>query len=630
MKNKKDKNRGRGVRKVEFNPGAEAAAGEEIINEENTAPEEAAEEIPAEEAGEMSAEEGDAVIYSDSEHSELIEPAEPDEEMEALKEGDSKNITLDDLTDIDPDLLTGKTSALADDTAKKARLRGVSRKKVEKNEVPEVAISLEEDANEVLGDADAESKGKKNRRRSLGLAFVVVLSIIVLITVATTIFYEADIDEQFKSPLTVHGQAVPSDEFSFIYHYELINYGVDLFASGTEAMLNSPCEENPDFATYRDYFRDIAAKDFQQMYILYDDATAHGLSIGKEHYERAQAYINWLKGNADNLGVPIDTYIHGVYGAQVDEQCVLNTLAKKYFTEDYAEGEKLVELSATDEQAEEAYLADRNTYDLVSYKFFRFTYESRDEAFVKTAQLHAEEIIQKMNRDPSKFEEIAAKYFHGAAADAIAVPDSTLIADMRYGDITHTNFRDWLFDTQRTAGDSVIFNDEDGFPIILVFVNRDRMMTPVRDVYQVTVYTEINDDGTSNVGAAQSLAQEIYDYITKESQVPEIENAYNAYVLSGTLSVMHNEYTYHHEFDDAIDSWIFNDARKNGDKTIIDDGNGTFNVLYYVGESTNPEWYDRVNSFIRMNNYQSFIETQKELYTFSFDESGLTQIRDIP
>ena len=127
MKNKKDKNRGRGVRKVEFNPGAETAAGEEIINEENTAPEEAAEEIPAEEAGEMSAEEGDAVIYSDSEHSELIEPAEPDEEMEALKEGDSKNITLDDLTDIDPDLLTGKTSALADDTAKKARLRGVSR-----------------------------------------------------------------------------------------------------------------------------------------------------------------------------------------------------------------------------------------------------------------------------------------------------------------------------------------------------------------------------------------------------------------------------------------------------------------------------------------------------------------------
>lgn len=630
MKNKKDKNRGRGVRQVEFSPNTEIAPENEAITEENVVSASTDEEIPATSADPDALEDENAVIYSDGEHTELIEPMETDEELEALKESDSKSLTLDDLTDIDPDLLTGSSSALSDDTAKKARLRGVSRKKTEKNDVPEVAISLEEDENEVKAENEDEDKGKKNKKRSLGLAFVVLLSIVVLITVATTIFYEADIDEQFKSPLTVHGQAVPSDEFSFIYHYELINYGVDLFASGTEAMLNSPCEENPDFATYRDYFRDIAAKDFQQMYILYDDATAHGLSISQEHYERAQAYINWLKGNADDLGVPIDTYIHGVYGSQVDEQCVLNTLAKKFFTEDYAEGEKLVELSATDEQAEDAYLADRNTYDLVNYKFFRFTYESRDEAFVKTAKLHADEIIQKMNRDTSKFEEIAASYFSGAAKDAIARPDSTLVAGMRYGDISHTNFRDWLFDLERKNGDSVIFDDEDGFPIILVFVSRDRMMTPVRDVYQVTVYTDVSDDGSSNVAQTQSLAQEIYDYITKESQVPEIENAYNAYVLSGTLSVMHNEYTYLNEFDEDINSWIFSDTRKAGDKTIIDDGNGTFNVLYYVGESTNPEWYDRVNSFIRMNNYQSFIEEQKEIYTFSFDESGLTQIRDVP
>ena len=39
---------GTGATKIAFPDGAEAAAGEEIINEENTAPEEAAEEIPAE------------------------------------------------------------------------------------------------------------------------------------------------------------------------------------------------------------------------------------------------------------------------------------------------------------------------------------------------------------------------------------------------------------------------------------------------------------------------------------------------------------------------------------------------------------------------------------------------------
>ena len=623
MKSRKDKNRG--VRQADLN----------MDQMENAAPAPASDTEPEEtpdastEPEDFSGEdEASASVYSETEETGLAvkedeEPAEQEEDAE------DKKITLDDLTDIDPDLLTGKTDIVPDTKTKKARLRGISRKQVTKNEVPEVAISLEEDANEVSSTPDQDT-GKKSRKRSLGLAFVVLASIAVLITVALTIFYEADIDEHLNSPLTVHGQAVRSDEFSFMYHYELINYGVDMFASGTGAMLDSPCEENPDFATYRDYFRDITAKDFQQMFILYDDATSKGLSIGQEHYERAQAYINWIKGNADDLGVSVDTYIHGVYGAQVDEQCVLNTLAKKYFTDDYASGAKLEELSATNEQAEEAYLADRNTYDLVSYKLFRFTYESRDEAFIKTAKLHAEEIISKMNRDTSKFEEIASKYFSGATAEAIAVENSQLVPDMRYEDISHKDFRDWLFDDARQSGDSVIFDDEDGFPIILVFVSRDRMMTPVRNVYQVTVYTQPEDDGSVNVTASQSLAQEIYDYITRESQVSEIENAYNDYVLSGALSVMHNEYSYLHEFDENIDNWIFSPDRKSGDKTIIDDGAGTFNVLYYVNESANPEWYDRVNSFIRMNNYQKFIDEQKEIYTFQFDESGLAEIRDIP
>lgn len=627
MKSRKDKNRG--VRQADLNISQEEPQAP-IQEEPNEAPEAPAEPSDAE------GEDVSAVIYSESEGSELEVIEEGDDDIvselkaEAEAEAEEKKITLDDLTDIDPDLLTGRSDIVPDTKVKKAGLRGVAKKKTVKNEVPEVAISLEEDSNEVSSKDQDPDAGKGSKKRSLGLAFMVLASIAVLITVALTIFYEADIDEQLKSPLSVHGQAVRSDEFSFMYHYELINYGVDMFASGTEAMLDSPCEENSDFATYRDYFRDITAKDFQKMAILYDDATSKGLSISQEHYERARAYINWIKGNADDLGVSTDTYIHGVYGAQVDEQCVLNTLAKKYFTDDYANGAKLEELSATEEQAEEAYLADRNTYDLVSYKMFHFTYESRDEAFVKTAKLHAQEIVSKMGKDTDKFEEIASKYFKGAAADAIAAENSTLVPDMRYEDIKHKNFRDWLFDETRQPGDAVIFDDEDGFPIILVFVKRDRMTTPVRDVYQVTVSTLPDENGNSNVTASQSLAQEIYDYITRESQVSEIENAYNDSVLSGALSVIHNEYTYLHEFEDNINNWIFSPDRKGGDKTIIDDGEGTFNVLYYVKESVNPEWYDRVNSFIRMNNYQQFMDEQTKIYTFQFDESGLTEIRDIP
>ena len=39
---------------------------------------------------------------------------------------------------------------------------------------------------------------------------------------------------------------------------------------------------------------------------------------------------------------------------------------------------------------------------------------------------------------------------------------------------------------------------------------------------------------------------------------------------------------------------------------------------------------DRVNSFIRMNNYEAFMNEQLTEYTYEFNQSGLDQIFDVP
>ena len=413
-----------------------------------------------------------------------------------------------------------------------------------------------------------------------------------------------------------------------MYHYELLSEGVDLFAADTEKMLSSPYLDDENFATYRDYFRYVTAKDIQKIDVLYDDATSQGYVIEKAHYDRANAYINWLKGKADELGVSLDTYIKGVFGSQVDEQCIINTLARKYFTEDYAEGEKLIQLSATDEQAENAYSQSRNIYDLVSYKVFRFTYEQREQAFVDTANLKAQKIIDAMGKDPSKFEQCAAKYFTGAAANTLEQQDSMLIPDCRFEDISHPEFRNWLFDESREVGDATIIPDEDGFPIILVFVNRIRMSEKLRNCYIITVNSQMTEDMIPDIAATQALAQEVYDYVEDVGSCNEIENLYNDYILAGGLSVLHDSQIYQAKYQDVLADWIFG-ARSMGDKTLLED-KGTFYVVYFVSESPNPEWYDRVNSFIRMNNYQQFITAGSEEYTWTFNEDGLSQIKDVP
>ena len=557
---------------------------------------------------------------SESYTSEPLPEAAPDIK-EAVSSDRGPSGTLDDLSKIDPDLLSGKAGPEieADDNAKLPAKPGHVGSG-EKNKIEEVALNLGPEE-------DKPAEGKKHR--STGLAFVIIGAIIVLIVAGLSYLVDTGLDQQLISPLTINGKDIPSDEFSFMYHYELLQEGVDIFAPGTSQMLASPYPDDDRFPTYRDYFLDRAANDLQKMEILYDDATAKGYSIENAHFDRANAYINWLSENAKELGVPLDTYIKGVFGNQVDEQCIINTLAKMYFTEDYANGEKLVELSATDEQAEQAYNDNRNEYDLVSYKLLRITYEQRDQAFIDTANIHAQEIIDKMAGDPSTFESVASTYFSGVAANTLSEPDSTLIPDQRYEDIIHAEFRNWLFDPARVPGDATIIPDEDGFPIILVFVERERMQTPLRNVFIYTINPQYNDETGPDYSGSQSLSQEIFDYIDSADSCNEIENLYNDYVLSGTLNVRHNEMAYLYEYNEFLNDWIFDETRQYGDKTIIED-NGTFYVLYFVSVSGNPEWYDRVNSFLRMNNYQAFLTSKQAEYAWEFNPDGLAQISDVP
>lgn len=523
------------------------------------------------------------------------------------------------LDDVDPDVLLDLTAGEVS-----------SRKEEKKEKLQEIIPNPVEPIKMNLGASD-DATPEKKPSNSKAFMNVLIALIIIAAIVGFIAYSKSGLKNKFESPLTINNYAVSSDEFSFMYHYILIENGVDVFAKDAQDMLNAPSED-PNYKTNRDYFLDITAKELQTTQLLYDDATRNGYKIEDTHYAMARAYVDWLNTKADELNVPLDTYIKGIFGSQVDEQCVVNTLAKKYFTEDYASDAKLVELQATPEQAAEAYQANKNAYDLVSYKLIRITYEQREDAFIATANLHAEQIVEAMGHDQSMFELVASEYFSGDAQDKLLEPDSTLIKDARFGDISHDEFRDWLFDTERVSGDTVIFADEDGFPIILCFVSRTQQSTPLRNVKIIEVSTRPADENGENeftLGDAQSLSQSIYDYCTDLTKLQSVENYFTDEVLDGTIYVTASADTYPGKFADVLDNWIFDAKRKPGDKKIIENENG-FYVVYFISESENPEWYDRVNSFIRMNNYQAFLNEISTEYSYEFNQSGLDQIYDVP
>ena len=563
----------------------------------------------------------------DKKQNKIRQPKIKEDAIQVQSESE-EHVTLQTTSEINPELLTGKEIAEQEQPAAADEEKEPEEKtQAEPEETNEAVFELDRLADRIATNSEERDERLK---RNAGIVFVITAVLIVFIVAAFSFFLDTGMDKSFRSPVTIHGKDIPSDEFSFMYHFELLSEGVDLFAASTESMLASPYPDDDSFPTYRDYFRYLTAQDLQKMEILYDDATAKGYAIETSHYDRANAYVDWLKSKATELGVPLDTYIKGVFGVQVDEQCIIRVLAKKYFTDDYAQDEKLVELSASDEQAEEAYAESRNIYDVVNYKILRITYEQRDQAFVDTANLHAQQIIDAMGRDPSKFEKEAAKYFpKGAASNTLEQEDSTLVPDARYDDFTHSEFREWLFDDERQDGDATIIPDEDGFPIILVFVSRNRMTSPMRSCYIMKISSQTKEDQTPDLSGTQALAQKIYDYINDSDSCAEIENVFNDNVLSGQLEIQQDDNIYYEKFSSTLAGWIFSDDRKFQDKTLIEE-DGIFYVIFYISESSNPEWYDRVNSYIRMNNYQDFINSKSAEYMYEFHKDGLEQISDVP
>jgi len=507
----------------------------------------------------------------------------------------------------------------------------------------EMTVSSNDPSEDEYLDTGSYSAGKPKKSRSstvyeprqskkhwLKPKYVIIsLVILAVVVLAGSLYYGVNLKEQYASPMTLKDDPISNAEFSFMYHYVLIENGINIFDSNTAAMLSSPGEDN--FASYREYFLDMAAREIQVTKLLYDDATSKGYQITEPQKQRAQAYMDWLSGKANAIGVSLDTYIKGYFGSYVTKDQILKILTDKYFTEDYANGAKLEELKATQGQAEEAYAASPNQYDQVSYRVLRIIFEQTDDSFKATAHLHAQEIIDGIGHDETKFETVAAAFFTGEAKDKILVPDSTLISNVRYTNVDNPDWRAWLFDPARLPGDCTIFDDTNGFPILICFSARARQIEPLRDIR--FFYINREDTATGQPGIPDTgilpFAQTILDSVTDESSMQSLETTYADEIAADKTKAAHKTDTYKGVLASNLDNWIFDPARVAGDKTMIETDTQII-IAYYVGASPNPEWFDRVNSYIRMNNYQAFLLERQTDYPYSFNDDGLQYIKDVP
>ena len=475
---------------------------------------------------------------------------------------------------------------------------------------------------------DQDEKSKK-RLHIKPFPVIFMLIVITLAAAAAAILIRTNLIEKASVPLTLRGEKIHNPEFSFMYHHILRQNGIDIYKPGIKDILSAPGENN--FPTQRDYFLDYTAKTIQIRNILYDDAIEKGYHISDSDREMAETYINWIDNRAKELGVERDTFIKAYFGENVTEQLIREVLTKQFFTENYENGPKLRELKATDEQAENAYQEARNQYDEISYRILRIVFEQSSQNFIDTANKNAQEIIEKINGDHTKFEEIAAGYFSGEVKEKLLVKDSTLFADMRYPSVENNLWRDWLFDPQRTSGECVIFNDSKGFPIIICFVDRQRQLEPLREANVIYINKENVEMGIPGFSEAEitAFSQSVFEGMHDQDAIANLATTHSDAVIDRKMEFIYNDMIHPKEFEEPVDEWIFDKARFPGEKTILTMDTKQA-LIYFGGASPNPEWFDMVNSFIRRENYTAFLEKKAAEYPYILHENALKFITDVP
>ena len=129
--------------------------------------------------------------------------------------------------------------------------------------------------------------------------------------------------------------------------------------------------EDNEYATWYDYFLDMAKNNASQYLSLCEAARAAGVKLTEEDKNSINEQIDLYKGYANSNSVTFDTYLRNVFGKSVTKSSLkkaleLETLARRYAT-DFRD-----KVDVSEEKIEEVYNGDPLTYENVSYLTYQF------------------------------------------------------------------------------------------------------------------------------------------------------------------------------------------------------------------------------------------------------------------
>ena len=479
-----------------------------------------------------------------------------------------------------------------------------------------------------------------------------VIAAVFLVVVVVSVIWRTDVIPRMSTAAVIDGKNYNAAEvnyfyqsaycnfvnnYSYILSYVGLNTGSSLrdqtLDENAAAMLGVELEEG-ESKTWHDFFMDEALDNMTVIQKALDAAGAEGFSFPAGVQARYDDEMDSLRSAAVASGISVSQYLKGNFGAGMTEKVYGEQLMRVLQYSAYASTHS-DDLTFSDSELEEAYAADRNSYDRVSYESATFS-----------GAAESTETDEEGNPVEPTEEESAAALEAAQAAAAALLEDfrtnGNLESLAESHDSTYTNnenstytgsaVSEWLFDDARKDGDSTVV-EEGTTEYVLVFHSRSRDENPTIDVRHILVPLGTATIAEGEEGYDEEQAQlkadakaKADDLLAQWQSGEASEDSFAALAMAESSDGSKYDgglYTevYQGQMVPEFNDWCFDASRKPGDTGVVETQYGA-HVMYFSAQNM-PRWQSQVSANLRNEAYTSWEESLTEGITPEGRDSGL-------
>ena len=393
----------------------------------------------------------------------------------------------------------------------------------------------------------------------------------------------------------------------------------------------------PTGMTWHDYFLDEALDNMRVIQAALKAAEAEGFQYPAGVQAQYDDNMDALKAVAAASGISVSQYLKGNFGAGVTEKVYGEQLMRVLRYSAYADAYQ-DSLTYSDSELEDAYGADRNTYDHVSYEVVSFSgaAESTTDDEGNTVEPTEEEAAAALEAAQDLAQTVLDGFQDGGDLEELANENDGTYSKNENGTYSAGSvMSEWLYDSARKSGDASTLADGT-VQYVVVFHDRFRDENPTIDIRHILVSLGTGSIAEGEEGYEDQQAQLKADAHAKAEELlaqwqsgEATEDSFAALALKESADGSKYDgglYTevYQGQMVTEFNDWCFDTARQSGDTGVVDTQYGS-HVMYFSSVNA-ARWQTQVAANLRTEAYTAWEEDLVKDVTVQRSESGLKHI----